>query len=76
MSIIKNILFIKFIILITFTSKTFAEDLKKVGKYRNNQMPKNSRIDLDPDFWSRYAKPNTNKAVDAYFEIAKKYNLD
>ena len=46
------------------------------GKYRNNQMPKNSRIDLDPDFWSRYAKPNTNKAVDAYYEIAKKHGLN
>ena len=46
------------------------------GKYRNNQMPKNARITLDPDFWSRYNKPNTNVAVDAYYEIAKKYNLD
>ena len=27
-------------------------------------------------FWTRYEKPNTNKAVDSYFEIAKKYNLD
>ena len=35
MSIIKNILFITFIILITFTSKTFADDLKKVGKYKD-----------------------------------------
>ena len=46
------------------------------GKYRNNQMPKNSRVALDPDFWSRYKKPNTSVAVDAYFDIAKKYNLD
>ena len=46
------------------------------GKYRNKQMPKNSRITLDPDFWSRYNKPNTSVAVDAYFEIAKKYNID
>ena len=46
------------------------------GKYRNNQMPKNSRVSLDPDFWSRYNKPNTDVAVDAYFKIAKKYNLD
>jgi aryl-alcohol dehydrogenase-like predicted oxidoreductase len=46
------------------------------GKYRNKQMPKNSRIALDPDFWSRYNKPNTGVAVDAYFEIAKKYNID
>ena len=46
------------------------------GKYRNKQMPKNSRVALDPDFWSRYKKPNTSVAVDAYFEIAKKYNID
>ena len=46
------------------------------GKYRNNQMPKNSRVALDPNFWTRYNKPNTNVAVDAYYEIAKKNNLD
>jgi len=46
------------------------------GKYRNKQIPKNSRIALDPDFWSRYDKPNTSVAVDAYFEIAKKYNIN
>ena len=46
------------------------------GKYRNNQMPKNSRVALDPDFWLRYKKPNTGVAVDAYFKIAKKYNLE
>ena len=39
-------------------------------------MPKDSRIERDGDFWTRYAKPNTNKAVDAYFEISKKHNLD
>ena len=42
------------------------------GKYRNNQMPKNSRVALDPNFWTRYNKPNTSVAVDAYYEIAKK----
>ncbi|OUW09909.1 MAG: aldo/keto reductase [Gammaproteobacteria bacterium TMED159] len=46
------------------------------GKYRNNKIPKNSRIDLDREFWTRYDKPNTNKAVDAYYYISKKYNLD
>ena len=46
------------------------------GKYRNNQLPKNSRIERDGDFWTRYDKPNTNKAVDKYFEISKKYNLN
>ena len=45
------------------------------GKYRNNQLPKNSRIERDGDFWTRYNKPNTAKAVDAYYEISKKYNL-
>jgi len=46
------------------------------GKYQNNQLPKNSRIERDGDFWTRYNKPNRDKAVDAYFEIAKKYNLN
>jgi aryl-alcohol dehydrogenase-like predicted oxidoreductase len=46
------------------------------GKYRNNQMPKNSRIERDGNFWTRYQKPNMNMAVDAYYEISKKHNLD
>jgi len=46
------------------------------GKYRNNQLPKNSRIERDGDFWTRYNKPNTTKAVDSYYEISKKYNLN
>ena len=76
MSIIKKNLFLSLIITVIFTSQTFAENLKKVGKYRNNQMPKNSRIERDGDFWTRYKKPNSNKAIDAYYEIAKKYKLD
>ncbi len=46
------------------------------GKYRDNQLPKNSRLERDGDFWTRYNKPNTSKAVDAYYEIAQKYNID
>ena len=46
------------------------------GKYRNNQLPKNSRMERDRNFWTRYVKPNTDKAIDAYYEIAKKHNLD
>ena len=46
------------------------------GKYRNNQMPKNSRIERNGDFWTRYQKPNMSIAVDAYFEISTKHNLD
>ncbi len=46
------------------------------GKYLNNQMPKNSRLERDRNFWTRYNKPNTEKAVEAYNNIAKKYNLN
>ena len=46
------------------------------GKYRNNKLPKNSRIERDGDFWTRYKKPNLDNAVDAYFDISKKYKLD
>ena len=46
------------------------------GKYMNNQIPKKSRLDHDSDFWTRYNKPNTEKAVKAYYNIAKKYNID
>ena len=46
------------------------------GKYRNNQMPKNTRIARDGNFWTRYNKPNTDKAVNAYYDIAKKYKLN
>jgi aryl-alcohol dehydrogenase-like predicted oxidoreductase len=46
------------------------------GKYRNDKLPKNSRIERDGNFWTRYQKPNLNGAVDAYFEISNKYELD
>ena len=46
------------------------------GKYMNDQIPKKSRLDHDSGFWTRYNKPNTEKAVKAYYDIAKKYNID
>ncbi len=46
------------------------------GKYRNNQLPKGSRIALHKDFWTRYKKPNSGKAIDAYYEIARNNNLN
>ncbi len=46
------------------------------GKYRNGELPKGSRIERDFEFWSRYIKPNTEKAVEEYYKISKKYNLD
>ncbi len=46
------------------------------GKYRNNQMPKNSRMDLFFEFWSRYRTPHSQEAIEEYFKISEKYNLD
>ena len=46
------------------------------GKYRNNKIPKNSRLDHDGDFWTRYNKPNAEKAVESYYQISKKNNID
>ena len=46
------------------------------GKYRNNQLPKGSRMALHKDFWTRYNKPNAEKAIEAYYEVAKKFRLD
>ena len=46
------------------------------GKYRNNKKPKKSRLDHDDNFWTRYNKPNRENAVEEYYQISKKYNLD
>ena len=41
------------------------------GKYMNNKKPKNSRIDLFGDFWTRYKEENAKKAVEDYYKLAK-----
>ena len=46
------------------------------GKYRNGALPKGSRMERDFDFWTRYRKPNTKNAVEEYYKISKKYNID
>ena len=46
------------------------------GKYRNKKFPKGSRMERDFDFWTRYRKPNTEKAVELYYNISKKHNID
>ena len=46
------------------------------GKYRNGAMPKGSRIERDYEFWGRYRKPQSENAVEEYYQISKKYNLD
>ena len=45
------------------------------GKYRNNNMPKGSRIDLFKDF-TRYKNENSIKAIEEYYKISQKFNLD
>ncbi len=44
------------------------------GKYRNGQMPKNSRLSLF-EGWERMINPLAMKAYDEYFKLAKEYNL-
>ena len=47
------------------------------GKYRNKTYPKGSRMERDWDFWKyRYNTPHIENAVEKYYEIGKKYNLN
>ena len=47
------------------------------GKYRNKTYPKGSRMERDWDFWKyRYNTPHMENAVEKYYKISKKYNLD
>ena len=46
------------------------------GKYRNGAMPKNSRMDLFYDFWPRYRTVNSEKAIEEYWNLAEKFNLN
>ena len=46
------------------------------GKYRNNNLPENSRQKLFADYYTRYSKPNASIVIDKYFDIAKKFNLN
>ena len=44
------------------------------GKYRNNQMPKNTRLTLFKG-WERFLNPLAKKAYDEYYKLSKEYNL-
>ena len=46
------------------------------GKYRNNNLPKNSRQKLFGEYYTRYRKPNASVVIEKYFDIAKKFALD
>ena len=45
------------------------------GKYRNNQKPKGSRLQLFGDMFPRYVGKLPLLAVEEYFKVAKKYNI-
>ena len=45
------------------------------GKYRNNQKPKGSRLQLFGDYFPRYAGKSSNLAMEEYFKIAKKHKI-
>ena len=46
------------------------------GKYRYGVMPKNSRMDLFYDFWPWYISVNSERAIEEYWNLAKKFNLN
>jgi len=46
------------------------------GKYRNGVLPDGSRMKLFADTFSRYRTKNSNNAVEEYYNIAKKHNLN
>ena len=45
------------------------------GKYRKNKLPEGSRIKLFKDF-TRYKNENGQKAIEEYYKITKKFNID
>ena len=46
------------------------------GKYRNQELPENSRMKLFGDKFVRYKTENGQLAIEKYYEIAKKHQLD
>ena len=46
------------------------------GKYRNNNLPENSRQKLFADYYTRYSKPNASPVIEKYYNIAKKFDLN
>ena len=46
------------------------------GKYRNNNLPENSRQKLFSDYYTRYSKPHASLVIDKYFDLSKKFDLN
>ena len=48
----------------------------KIDFQINGELPKNSRMQLFGDKFSRYKTENGQLAIEKYFKIAERYNLD
>jgi aryl-alcohol dehydrogenase-like predicted oxidoreductase len=46
------------------------------GKYRNDNMPENSRQKLFGDYYTRYQKPNASVIIEKYHDISKKFDVN
>ena len=46
------------------------------GKYRNGNMPENSRQKLFGDYYTRYQKPNASIVIEKYYDISKKFDVN
>ena len=46
------------------------------GKYRNNNLPENSRQKLFGDYYTKYSKSNASPVIEKYHNIAKKFDLN
>ncbi len=45
------------------------------GKYKGGAQPEDSRYTLYPNYFSRYAHPNTMKAIDRYVDLALDHHM-
>jgi len=46
------------------------------GKYRNNNLPENSRQKLFADYYTRYSNSDASPVIEKYYNIAKKFGLN
>ena len=46
------------------------------GKYRNNNLPENSRQKLFGEYYTRYKKPDASIVIEKYWDISNEFNLN
>ena len=63
-----------------YSKNSFLDDYVGVDELiaqMNEKYPKGSRMERDWDFWKyRYNTPHLKRAVDEYYKISEKYNLN